>query len=283
MDTNNLHRLKEIIAIVNNKGGVGKTTTVQSLAAAMVRYRQYWRVLVIDMDPSGDLSKLMGAQPDQMVTPTLTDAMSSSTGRLPIYEHLLQTGGSIYYTPASPELQCIDPALVKQLAPNKVLDRLLHAEPEDLSGHGIGSIEEYFDYVLIDCPPDLSMRTMNAMGAADSLLVPVQMEGLPVNALAPILNQLKEVRELLNAKLVLRGILPTMVDTRPNISRGFMDYLRKAYGERVMHTVIPREIKVTEAQTKKQDVFEYGEKLPRREKQSAANAYDELVREMFQH
>ena len=185
MDTNNLHRLKEIIAVVNNKGGVGKTTTVQSLAAAMVRYRQYWRVLVIDMDPSGDLSKLMGAQPDQMVTPTLTDAMSSSTGRLPIYEHLLQTGGSIYYTPASPELQCIDPALVKQLAPNKVLDRLLHAEPEDLSGHGISSIEDYFDYVLIDCPPDLSMRTMNAMGAADSLLVPVQMEGLPVNAPEP--------------------------------------------------------------------------------------------------
>lgn len=283
MVTENLHRLKEIIAVVNNKGGVGKTTTVQSLAAAMVRYRKFWRILVIDMDPSGDLTKLMGADPDNMVTPTLTDAMATSDGRLPIYERLLQTGGSIYYSPASPELQFIDPALVKQLAPNKVLDRLLHAEPNDLSGHGVTSIDQYFDYVLIDCPPDLSMRTMNAMGAADSLLVPVQMEGLPVNALAPILNQLKNVRELLNDRLVLRGILPTMVDSRPNISRGFLEYLRNAYGERVFRTVIPREIKVTESQTEKKSLYEYGKNLPRREKQSAATAYDDLVREMFQH
>ena len=283
MATENLHRLKEIIAVVNNKGGVGKTTTVQSLAAAMVRYRQYWRILVIDMDPSGDLTKLMGADPDTISTPTITTAMATSAGRLPIYERPLQTGGSIYYTPSTPDLQNIEPALLKQLAPNKVLDRLLHSEPEDLSGHSIGSIEEYFDYVLIDCPPDLSERTINAMGAADSLLVPVQMEGLPVNALAPILNQLKQVRQLLNAKLALRGFLATMVDARPNISRGLMEYLRRAYGDRVLRTVIPREIKVTEAQTKKQDVYEYGEGLPRREKQSAANAYDELVREMFQH
>ena len=274
MTTENLHRLKEIIAVVNNKGGVGKTTTVQSLAAAMVRYRQYWRILVIDMDPSGDLTKLMGAQPDQMVTPTLTDAMATSSGKLPIYERLLQTGGSIYYTPASPELQNIEPALLKQLAPNKVLDRLLHSEPEDLSGHSIGSIEQYFDYVLIDCPPDLSERTINAMGAADSLLVPVQMEGLPVNALAPILNQLKQVRQLLNSKLALRGFLATMVDARPNISRGLMEYLRRAYGDRVLRTVIPREIKVTEAQTKKQDVYEYGEGLPRREKRKKGADYE---------
>ena len=282
MEIKDKQRLKEIIAVVNAKGGVGKTTTVQSLAAAMVRYREYWQVLIIDCDPSGDLTKLMGVDPDNIGTHTLTDAMSSSTGRLPIYERKLQTGGSIYFTPSTPDLQHIEPALLKQLAPNKVLDRLLHSEPEDMTGRGIADITQYFDYVLLDCPPDLSERTMNAMGAADTLLVPVQMEGLPVNALAPILNQMKEVRQLLNARLTLRGILPTMVDPRPNIAKGFMEYLRKAYGQRVMHTVIPREVKVTEAQTKKMNLYEYGLNLPRSKKQIAARAYDDLVREMFQ-
>ena len=264
-------RLREVLAVVNNKGGVGKTTTVQSLAVAMKRYRKDWRILVIDGDPQGDLSKLMGFGASYGDSPTLTDAMSAEQGRLPIYK----SDRGIYFVPSSPALQKIEPKLMAQMQPYMVLRKLVLGEVEDCSGEGITTIPEWFDYVLIDCPPALSMCTYNAMAVASGLLIPVQMEGLSVSGLAPIIVEMERVKRELNPQLELRGLLPVMVDSRPNIVKSFVEYLHQAYGDNVCETMIPRSVKINEAQTKKQDIYEYKQWSP------VANAYEALCRELF--
>lgn len=263
-------RLKEVLAVVNNKGGVGKTTTVQCLAAAMIREHPEWRVLVIDVDPQGDLSKLYGVGASYGGL-TVADAMSKEYGNLPIY------GGErgIYFVPASPTLQKIEPKLQEQMQPYMVLRKLVLGKVFDCSGNGITTIPEWFDYVLIDCPPALSMCTYNAMAVASGLLIPVQMEGLSVSGLAPIIVEMERVKRELNPQLSLRGILPVMIDPRPNIVKAFVGYLRQAYGDKVTETMIPRSVKVNEAQTKKQDIYEYKQWSP------VANAYEQLCEELF--
>lgn len=275
-------RLKEVLAVVNNKGGVGKTTTVQSMAVAMKRYRKDWRILVIDLDPQGDLTKLVRGS---MMTyeGSVTDAMSSDNGRLTIYKG----NNDIYYVPSSQELQKIEPKLMEQMQPYMVLRRLLLTEFSDNTPEGIktfdkdsikpvlSTIPELFDYVLIDCPPALSMCTYNAMAVASGLLIPVQMEGLSISGLAPIIVEMERVKRELNPQLELRGILPVMVDSRPNISRSFIAYLEQAYGNNVTTTIIPRSVKVNEAQTKKLDIYEYKQWSP------VAIAYENLVKELF--
>ena len=281
METNQT-RLKEVLAVVNNKGGVGKTTTVQSLAMAMKREHKDWQILVIDLDPQGDLTKLVRGS---MMTyaGSVTEAMASDNGRLTVYK----SKNGIYYVPSSPELQKIEPKLMDQMQPYMVLDRLLQTEFTDNTPEGIKTFEkdstkpvlstiyECFDYVLIDCPPALSMCTYNAMAAASGLLVPVQMEGLSVSGLAPVIVEMERVKRGLNSKLKLRGILPVMVDQRPNISRSFIAYLEQSYGDSVTTTIIPRSVKVNEAQTKKQDIYEYKQWSP------VAIAYESLAKELF--
>ena len=264
-------RLKEVLAVVNNKGGVGKTTTVQNLAVAITRHDRGARVLVIDLDPQGDLSKLYGWNKSREGQPTVTDAMSVENGHLPIYK----SDRGIYFVPSSPKLQKIEPKLQEQMQPYMVLRKLILGSVEDCSGEGITNIPEYFDYVLIDCPPALSMCTYNAMAVASGLLIPVQMEGLSVSGLAPIIVEMERVKRELNPQLDLRGIVPVMVDARPNISRSFMAYLEKAYGDSITTTIIPRSVKVNEAQTKKQDIYEYKQWSP------VAIAYEQLCNELF--
>ena len=275
-------RLKEVLAVVNNKGGVGKTTTVQNLAVAITRHDRGARVLVIDLDPQGDLTKLMRGSVTTFAG-SVTEAMASDNGRLTVYKS--QSG--IYYVPSSPELQKIEPKLMEQMQPYMVLRRLLLSEFDDCTPEGIktfgqegikpvkSTIPELFDYVMIDCPPALSMCTYNAMAVASGLLIPVQMEGLSVSGLAPIIVEMERVKRELNPQLDLRGIVPVMVDSRPNISRSFMAYLEKAYGDSITTTIIPRSVKVNEAQTKKQDIYEYKQWSP------VAIAYEQLCKELF--
>ena len=264
-------RLKEVLAVVNNKGGVGKTTTVQSLAVAMLRHRKNLHVLAIDLDPQGDLSKLYGMSARRKGQPTVTDALSVENGRLPIYK----SDSGVYFVPSSPALQKIEPKLMAQMQPYMVLRKLVLGEVEDCSGEGITTIPEWFDYVLIDCPPALSMCTYNAMAVASGLLIPVQMEGLSVSGLAPIIVEMERVKRELNPQLELRGLVPVMVDLRPNIVRSFVEYLKQAYGDNVTQTVIPRSVKVNEAQTQKLDIYQYKQWSP------VANAYECLTKELF--
>ena len=284
-------RLKEVLAIVNNKGGVGKTTTVQSLAAAIVRQHQDYRVLVIDLDPQCHLSLLHGFDYKKK-EPTVYDALRKGE-QLPVYSTPRE---GVYLCPAHEDLQEVDADLFRQMNPKKVLQKCFGMPLDDQTDKvcptnevvqpsvqhwekcekdGLSNIIESFDYVLIDCPPALSQSTFNAMTVATGLLVPVQMEGLSVNGLGNIIVAMREVQSELNKKLKLRGLLPTMVDARPKIVRGFIDYLRRSYGDNVCETMIHRSVKMNEAQTAGKDIYQY------KQWSNVANDYDALANELF--
>ena len=289
-------RLKEVLAVVNNKGGVGKTTTVQSLAAALVRRKKSLRVLVVDLDPQCHLSILHGwnASDDFFDTPTIYSAMRKGSG-LPVYRTQRER---VYIVPGDQTMQDVDADLFRQMNPKKVLQKCFgmplddHTDKVCPTGNpvqpsvvlwetcdkaGLIDIIHSFDYVFIDCPPALSQTTYNAMAVATGLLIPVQMEGLSVNGLGNIIVAMREVQSELNPHLELRGLLPTMVDARPRIVREFIEYLKRSYGDNVCETTIRRSIKMNEAQTMLKDIYAYkpGQWC------SVANDYDTLARELF--
>lgn len=266
-------RLKEVLAVVNNKGGVGKTTTVQSLAAAMVREHPEWKVLVIDLDPQMHLSILHGWNPSDNFCnkPTLYSAMRNGN-QLPIYN---TTRKGVYLVPGDKAMQDVDSDLFRQMNPKKVLQKCFGQQVDDHTGCGLTDIIDSFDYVLIDCPPALSQSTYNAMTVATGLLVPVQMEGLSVNGLGNIILAMREVQSELNPNLKLRGLLPTMVDKRPKIARGFIDYLEQSYKGHVFRTKIRRSVKMNESQTMAKDIYQY------KPYSAAGLDYEALCKELF--
>ena len=266
-------RLKEVLAVVNNKGGVGKTTTVQSLAAAIVRRDKQARVLIIDLDPQMHLSILHGwdARDDFFTTPTIYQALRRGE-RLPVYKTHRER---VYLVPGDQTVQDIDADLMRQMNPKRVLSKCFQQPLDDHTDEGLTSMLTDFDYVLIDCAPALSQSTYNAMTVATGLLVPVQMEGLSVNGLGNIIVAMKDVQQELNPNLELRGLLPTMVDARPRIVRDFIDYLKRSYGDYVTRTMIRRSVKVNEAQTKQLDIYQWRQWSP------AANDYEQLCKELF--
>lgn len=272
METNKT-RLKEVLAVVNNKGGVGKTTTVQNLAAAMVRDNPEWRVLVVDLDPQMHLSILHGWDPvdDFFNTPTLYSAMRNGSS-LPVYK---TTRDGVYLVPGDMAMQDVDSDLFRQMNPKKVMQKCFGLPLDDHTGIGLTNIIESFDYVLIDCPPALSQSTYNAMTVATGLLVPVQMEGLSVNGLSNIILAMREVQSELNTNLKLRGLLPTMVDSRPKIARGFMEYLERSYKGYVCRTKIRRSVKMNESQTMTKDIYQY------KPYSATGTDYEALCKELF--
>ena len=267
-------RLKEVLAIVNNKGGVGKTTTVQSLAAALVRRKKSMRVLVVDLDPQGHLSILHGFDINQHLQHrTIYDAMRKGES-VPVYK---TNRDGVYLVPSTAELQDVDADLFRQMNPKKVLQKCFGLPLDDQTGGGLKDMVSAFDYVFIDCPPALSQTTYNAMAVATGLLIPVQMEGLSVNGLGNIIVAMREVQSELNPHLELRGLLPTMVDARPRIVREFIDYLKRSYGDNVCETTIRRSVKMNEAQTMLKDIYAYKPG----QWSSVANDYDTLAQELF--
>lgn len=266
-------RLKEVLAVVNNKGGVGKTTTVQSLAAALVREHKDYSVLVIDLDPQCHLSILHGWSTANNYSniPTIYTAMRYATN-IPVYRTCRE---GVFLVPGDSTMQDVDSDLFRQMNPKKVLQKCFGMPIDDHTEMGLTTIIESFDYVLIDCAPALSQSTFNAMTVATGLLVPVQMEGLSVNGLGNILLAMREVQSELNPNLKLRGLLPTMVDARPKIVKEFIDYLRRSYGDNVTDTMIRRNVKMNEAQTMAKDIYQYKPYSP------AGIDYEMLAKELF--
>ena len=253
-------KLKEVLAFVNNKGGVGKTTTVQSVAAGILRLNKKAKVLCIDLDPQGNMSFLMGwekVKSDYSPALTVADALrDGSSNSLPIYKK----SDRWYYVPASSLLNGIDPDLHRQMQSKLVLCQLFGNEFTDMSGdfkEGTRWISEAFDHVLIDCAPSLSELTYNALGASTGVIIPVQLEGLSVSGIGKILKACKDVRKMLNPDLEVRGLLLAMADERTNMTKDMVKYLRDTYDEIVFDTRIRRCVKIAEAQLQLRNIFEY--------------------------
>ena len=265
-----MERLREVLAFVNHKGGVGKTTTVQSLATGLRRYGKGYfgkdsnghgrlpRVLIIDLDPQACASFLFGWSETQNVgKPTVYDAMVQQSN-LPVY----QVRDGIYLAPAASQLISIEPFLNQRAVPRKVLYRLLAKPLNELSGteladEGVTTVTEAFDYVLIDCPPAMSLLTYNALTAATSVVLPVQLEVLATKGIAEIINAIEETREDLNPELDIRGLLMVMSNDQTNATKEFKAYLGEKYQDYMFDAYTRRDTKMVEAQAMRKDIFSY--------------------------
>ena len=263
-------RLKEVLAFVNHKGGVGKTTTVQSLATGLRRYGKGYfgkgedgkerkpRILLIDLDPQSSLSFLFGWNEVQnMSKPTVYDALIKQSP-LPVY----QVREGIHHVPASANLIGIEPFLNQMPVPRKALIKLL-AKPftvmqgEEFSNKKELRVEEVFDYVLIDCPPAMSLLTHNALSCSTSVVIPVQLEMLATKGIAEILNAIKETREDLNPNLDIRGLLMVMSNDQTKATKQFKEYLGDKFDDYMFDSYTRRDTKMVEAQAMAQDIFTY--------------------------
>lgn len=263
-------RLKEVLAFVNHKGGVGKTTTVQSLATGLRRYGKGYfgkgedgkerkpRILLIDLDPQSSLSFLFGWNEVQNAgKPTVYDALIKQSP-LPVY----QVREGIHLVPASANLIGIEPFLNQMPVPRKALIKLL-AKPftvmqgEEFSNKKELRVEEVFDYVLIDCPPAMSLLTHNALSCSTSVVIPVQLEMLATKGIAEILNAIKETREDLNPNLDIRGLLMVMSNDQTKATKQFKEYLGDKFDDYMFDAYTRRDTKMVEAQAMSKDIFTY--------------------------
>ena len=225
-----------VVAVANQKGGVGKTTTAINLGTALARSGQ--RVLVIDLDPQGNASTGLGVLPDQRKVGTY-DVVS---GEKALHEALHNTDiEGLDLAPATGDLSGAD---VEMIDDPKRAERLATAIRR---GDGEPQVLERYDYVLIDCPPSLSLLTVNAMAAADSVLVPLQCEFFALEGLSQLLSTVKRVQQRLNPPLRIEGIVLTMYDRRNNLSFQVEQDVRANLGDYVYETVIPRNVRLSEA------------------------------------
>ncbi len=234
----------KIVAIANQKGGVGKTTTAINLAAALSEQGQ--RVLLVDIDPQGNASTGIGIEPEQRNLTTYDLLLEDDVDVDDIIKPT-QTG-NLYIIPATVDLSSADIELVS----NEKRSFLLHdalRQPKMLK-HG-------FDFVLIDCPPSLNLLTVNAMIAADSILVPLQSEFFALEGLSQLMMTIREVRANGNANLRIEGVLLTMYDVRNNLSLQVEQDARDTLGDVVFKTIVPRNVRLSEAPSFAMPVMEY--------------------------
>lgn len=223
----------KIIAIANQKGGVGKTTTAINLGTALAAVGK--SVLLIDIDPQGNASTGLGISPDQRDLTTYDWLLEDASVEDVVCETQVP---NLFIAPATTDLSSAD----VQLAGNDGrATRLRHL----LRGNQLDAFD--LDYVLIDCPPSLNLLTVNSMVAAHSVLVPLQCEFFALEGLSQLMLSIKEVRETINPELRFEGVVLTMYDSRNNLSRQVEDDVRSNLGELVYTTVIPRNVRLSEA------------------------------------
>lgn len=223
--------MARIIAVANQKGGVGKTTTAVNLAASLAAAEQ--RTLLVDGDPQGNATSGLGIARDSIVS-TVYDVLIGSTG---VRQAILKgvQFKHLDLLPATPELAGAEVELVDHPA----RDRAMRAALAEIVGD--------YDYILIDCPPSLSLITVNMLAAADALLIPVQCEYYALEGLSQLLNTVHLVQRNVNDSLAIDGVLLTMFDARLNLSRQVAAEAREYFGGKVFETVIPRNVRLAEA------------------------------------
>jgi chromosome partitioning protein len=223
--------MKRVIAIANQKGGVGKTTTAVNLAASLAATKR--RVLLLDLDPQGNATMGSGIDKSQLERSSvdvLLGEVELAAALIPVEP------GGYQLLPANQDLTVAEVQLL-QMTEGR----------ESKLRNAIASIRETYDVILIDCPPALNMLTVNSLVAADSVLIPMQCEYYALEGLSALLNTVEQIRESVNPTLEMEGILRTMFDPRNNLANEVSAQLITHFGEKVFRTIIPRNIRLAEA------------------------------------
>lgn len=250
--------MPRILAIANRKGGVGKTTTTVNVATAMAAAGK--KVLVIDLDPQGNASTSLGIDKKGSM-PSSYDVL---LGNRRLTDAVVWTeipGFSI--VPSSPDLAAAEIELVDVKKREFALKKAISKEAVN------------YDYILIDCPPSLSLITVNALVASDAVIVPLQCEFLALEGISDLIRNINTIKKNFNPGLVLQGVVLTMYDKRNNLTQMVEDDVRNFFGKKVYDTVIPRNVRISEAPSHGKPVLLYDFKCP------GSQAYIGLTKEVL--
>lgn len=251
-------RKTRVIAVLNQKGGVGKSTTVINLAACLGELKK--KVLIIDFDPQGNASSGFGIEKEDLES-DIYDVILQDT----LIEDIIQDTciKKVFVAPATIQLAGAEIELVSAMARESILKE------------AVSNVVDEFDYVLIDCPPSLGLLTINALIAADSIIIPIQCEYYALEGVAKLLESMNMVKKRMNPDLEIFGVVMTMFDTRTSLSKQVVEEVETYFGKKMFNTVIPRNVKIAEAPSYGQPVCMYAPIS------KGASAYAKLAKEVI--
>ena len=256
-----------VTAVVNQKGGTGKTTTCENLGIGLAMEGK--KVLLVDTDPQASLTISLGYPIPDRISPTLSDLMKKIVSDQPIEsgEGILHHPEGVDLVPANIELAGMEVSLVNVMSRESVLKQYLD------------SVKKEYDFILLDCMPSLGMLTVNALASADNVIIPVQAQYLPAKGLEQLLQTVNKVKRQINPKLRIEGILLTMVDGRTNYAKDISALIRENYGGKlkVYQTDIPRSVRAEEISAEGKSIFRHDPKG------KVAEAYRVLTKEVLQN
>ncbi|MCF2569278.1 ParA family protein [Mediterraneibacter glycyrrhizinilyticus] len=256
-----------VTAVVNQKGGTGKTTTCENLGIGLAMEGK--KVLLVDTDPQASLTISLGYPTPDRISHTLSDLMKKIVSDQPIEsgEGILHHPEGVDLVPANIELAGMEVSLVNVMSRESVLKQYLD------------NVKKEYDFILLDCMPSLGMLTVNALVAADNVIIPVQAQYLPAKGLEQLLQTVNKVKRQINPKLRIEGILLTMVDSRTNYAKDISALIRENYGGKlkVYQTDIPRSVRAEEISAEGKSIFRHDPKG------KVAEAYRVLTKEVLQN
>ena len=256
-----------VTAVVNQKGGTGKTTTCENLGIGLAMEGK--KVLLVDTDPQASLTISLGYPMPDRISPTLSDLMKKIVSDQPIEsgEGILHHPEGVDLVPANIELAGMEVSLVNVMSRESVLKQYLD------------SVKKEYDFILLVCMPSLGLLTVNALASADNVIIPVQAQYLPAKGLEQLLQTVNKVKRQINLKLRIEGILLTMVDSRTNYAKDISALIRENYGGKlkVYQTDIPRSVRAEEISAEGKSIFRHDPKG------KVAEAYRVLTKEVLQN